>query len=92
MMSEKTAKIQLSPEQNEKRKLVVHFPKFVQAEGIAMRRKQVGSIALERGDHTSIGVGERVRIGDCVVKCMGLAADGNIHVDLYPDSQARVQA
>ena len=91
-MSEKTEKIQLTPEQNEKRKLVVHFPRFVQAEGIAMHHENVGSTVVERGGFASIGVGDRVRIGDCTVKCMGLASDGNIHVDLYPDSQSCVQA
>ena len=82
----------MSEKTNKQRKLVVHFPKFVQAEGIAMRLENGGSTAVERGGLVYIGVGERVRIGDCTVKCMGLAADGDIHIDLYPDSQARVEA
>ena len=88
-MSEKTPKLHLSPEANELRKLVVHFPKFMQAEGRAMLAGHVGATPVERGSFVEIGVGEHVRIGDCVVKCSGLAADGNIHVDLYADSQAR---
>ena len=88
-MSEQTPKLQLTHEQNEQRKLVVHFPKFMQAEGRAMLVGHEGAAIVERGSYIAIGVGEHVRIGDCVVKCTGLAADGNIHVDLYAESQAR---
>ena len=87
-MSEK-AKIQLTKEQNDQRKLVVHFPKFMQAEGRAMLVGHVGATPVERGGHIEIGLSEHVRIGDCVVKCTGLAANGDIHVDLFSDSQAR---
>ena len=74
-------------------RLVVHFPRFMQAEGSASRSDNTaGMDDVLPGSYVRIGLGQRVRIGDCVVKVSGLAADGDIHVDLYADSQARVPA
>ena len=52
-----------------------------------MLKGHVGATVVERGSYIEIGLEEHVRIGDCIVSVKGLAADGNIHVDLYADSQ-----
>ena len=83
-MSEQTA-----PAPTPVRKLCVHFPKFMQAEGRAMLRGHVGATPVKRGESILIGPGEHVRIGDCVVSCKGNATTGVVHVDLYADSQTR---
>ena len=77
-------------EQTPKQRLVVHFPAFMQAEGIVMRPDDIGATPVERGSYVDAGVGDRVRVGDCVVKVSGVSTGGDIHIDLYAESQARV--
>lgn len=69
--------------------LVVHFPEFMQAEGEVRVLGTDESVPIERGRFFSIGLGEKVRIGDSTVKVTGQATSGDIHIDLYSDSQAR---
>lgn len=100
-MSEKT--LQPNEEQNESRRLVAHFPQFMQAEGETSQfllgdrvkspeRHRVWGLPFIRGTCVSLQVGETARVGDCVVKVTGFAANGDIHIDLYADSQARAAA
>ena len=71
--------------------LVVHFPAFLQAEGMHKEPDSIGYSIFKKGTFTRIDrPGSTVRIGDCVIAFKGKAKNGDIHVDLYADSQSRV--